>query len=152
VETVEYAQIVRRLVCLLALLLGVSASEARGRAGVFTLRLYDPTGKVPTQVTQADVIRPSAWASEQPDGTWYLYFRLTNRGNARFATLTRALARRGARLHTWQRFAFEIDGRVYLRPFVDYKAFPNGLDSSEGFEFPFSYELAHRLAKAIRGG
>ncbi len=82
-----------------------------------------------------------------------LSFRLTTNGARKFHSLTRALARRGARLRRPQRFAFAVNGRVYSRPFVDYRAFPNGLDGRTGIQVEgMTLATAQRLAREIRRG
>ncbi len=134
-----------------ALAVSVSISAAAGAASHFELRVYDPARLAKAEVTSADVIRSSAPAGPQPGGSAYLYFRLTKQGVIRFHALTRALARRGARIHRRLPFAVEINDRVRARPFVDYKAFPDGLDASTGIEIDgLPLTLARMLARQMR--
>jgi preprotein translocase subunit SecD len=115
--------------------------------------MYDPAGQSKWAVGTADVVRSSARASRQPGGFATLSFRLTNNGAMKFHNLTRALARRGARLHRAQRFAFEVDGRVVSLPSIDYRAFPNGLDGRSGIQVEgLKFATAQRLARGIRQG
>jgi hypothetical protein len=117
------------------------------------LRFYDATGVVKAQVTAGDVIRSSARAGREPDGHAFLYFRLTSTGVAHFRSLTHGLARLGAKAHRFEAAAFEINGRVYARPQVDYRQFPDGMDAQPGLDIGIaSLDFARRLAKEIRGG
>lgn len=46
-----------------------------------------------------------------------------------------------------------VDGHVYARPSVDYRAYHDGLDGSSGLEMgSLRLAVAQRLAKEIRGG
>jgi len=130
-----------------------SVSPALDRTDQFGFRIYDPTGRVSTEVTGADLVRSSVRAVHQPGGAATLYLRLTKAGAAKFHSLTRALARRGAQLHRHQSFAVEIGGHVYARPWVDYRADPDGMDGSSGLEMvSVPLAVAQRLAREIRGG
>lgn len=107
-------QAMRRFtVSMLAVSLALIASSA-GWAGNSRVefRVYDPTGVVRTEVTGSDVVRSSVHAV-RVSGTVHLYGGLTKTGASKFQSLTRALARRGARLHRPQSFAVAIDGHVY---------------------------------------
>jgi len=131
----------------------VLAPSARSAASHVELLIYDPVGRAKSEVRTADVVRSSARASRQPGGSAALYFRLTKIGALKFHSLTRALARRGARLHRSQRFAFEVGGRVYARPLIDYRAYPNGLDGRSGIQVDgLKLATAQRLAREIRQG
>jgi len=131
----------------------VCAPSTRSAARHVELRIYDSVGQAKWEVRTPDVVRSSARASRQPGGVAALYFRLTTNGAFKFHSLTRALARRGTRLHRSQRFAFEVDGRVYARPFIDYRASPNGLDGRSGIQVGgLKLATAQRLARGIRQG
>lgn len=137
------------------LVLSISLATSAGRAGTkqYELRIYDPTRQVKTEVTSAEVVRSSVRASRGPAGSGILDFALTKPGASRFLSLTRALARRGARLHRNQSFALAIGGRVFSRPFVDYRRFPGGLPGNAGIEVQLPrLAAAQKLAKEIRGG
>jgi preprotein translocase subunit SecD len=115
------------------------------------IRIYDATGHVRVEVTERDVVGPSVkvWRA---DGTTNITFELTTRGQRMFLRLTRGLARRGAKLHRTQHFALAVRGRVYSRPFIDYRASPNGLDATEGLSISnVRPGIAKRLADALRG-
>jgi hypothetical protein len=118
-------------------------------AGLF---VYDTASEVNVVVTRADVIRSSVRAVHAGYG-WSLVGDFTGRGAAKFCDLTRALAHRGARLHHHQRFAFQVAGRIYARLFVDYRATPNGLCGSPGFEVTaLTHGVARKIAVEIRTG
>jgi hypothetical protein len=141
----------RFTVSMLAVSLALIASSA-GWAGNSRVefRVYDPTGVVHTEVTGSDVVRSSVHAV-RVSGSVHLYVGLTKTGASKFQTLTRALARRGARLHRPQSLAVAIDGHVYWRPSVDYKLFPNGIPGSSGLDMQvLRLAVAQRLAKLIR--
>ena len=70
----------------------VSVAAASVTADPFALRMYDPARLAKTEVTTADVVRSSARASRQPEGSGRLYFRLTRQGAMKFHTLTLALS------------------------------------------------------------
>ena len=141
-----------RFVLLAIATLVVAASDALASGTQFTLRVYDPTGLVKTEVTSADVVRSSFRAVLQPGGSAAVVGTLTRAGDSKFCSLTRALARRGARLRRPQHFAFEVAGRVYARPWVDYKAFPNGVCGSPAFEVVgMRLAVARTLVRLIRG-
>jgi hypothetical protein len=111
------------------------------------MRIYDPTGHVTGEVTEVDVIPSSV---ETWRGT-SVNLELTARGRRRFLRLTRGLAHRGAKLHRVQHFAIEIGGRVYSRPFIDYRVWPDGLDATPGVELSnVPPKIARRLADELR--
>jgi hypothetical protein len=139
---------------LLAVLISsaVSVTSARSDVSRVDLRIYDSAMQSRWEVRTADVVRSSAYASRVAGDSASLYFRLTASGAVKFRRLTRDLARRGARLRRAQRFVLKIDGRVYARPRVDYRAFPDGLDGRPGIEIQgLSLSTAQRLAGRIRG-
>jgi hypothetical protein len=118
----------------------------------FELRIYDPANNAKAGLTVADVVRSSARAeSGETAGSGLLYFRFTRAGVLKFRRLTRELARRGSRVHRLQRLTIEINHRVYERPTVDYRVFPDGLDASQGLEIDrLTLSVASRLAQEIR--
>ena len=119
----------------------------------FRFRIYDPLGHIKTEVTASDVLRRSARASRTPDGSWSLTFRLTDEGEAEFHRLTRALAKRGARLHRPQRFRIEMNGTVFSRSTIDYRIFPDGFGVETGMWFHgLRPATAQRLAQQMRNG
>jgi hypothetical protein len=143
--------------CLAVSVLSVSLAliaSAAGWAGNshVEFRVYDPTGVARTEATGSDVVRSSVHAL-RVSGSVTLYVGLTQTGASKFQTLTRALARRGARLHRPQSFAVAIGGHVYWRPSVDYELFPNGLPGNNGLDLQvLRLAVAQRLAKLIRSG
>lgn len=118
-----------------------------------TLRIYDSAGGAASVVGTEDVVRSSARASRGPGGSATLFLALTDDGAIKLESLTRTLARRGAKVHRPQTFTFEIDGKVYARPKIDYRAFPDGLDGSSGLEIGgLPLTVARQLAGQIREG
>jgi hypothetical protein len=119
----------------------------------YELRIYDPAGRVAAAITGAEVVRSSVRVVRESGGRFGLFVGLTKNGASAFCSLTRALARRGARLHSRQRFAVALGSHVYARPWVDYRAFPNGLCSTPGIEWAgMPLPVARRLAARIRTG
>jgi preprotein translocase subunit SecD len=119
------------------------------------LRIYDADGHAKPELTLADIVRSSVRADFDPSSRQaVLFFAFTKPGDRKFHLLTRALARRGARLHRYQHFAFAVNGHVYTRPFIDYKAYPNGFATgSVGVSMSLpSVKVARRLAGLIRSG
>jgi hypothetical protein len=130
----------------------VLAPAACGAATRFTLSIYDPSGEATTRLTMTDVVRSSARAASVEGRSAALYVRLTRVGAQKFHTLTRDLARRGARLHRPQVFVFQINSHVYARPVIDYRVYPNGIEG-DGLQIDgLRLATARRLASQIRTG
>jgi hypothetical protein len=134
----------------------VARAEAAQRvASGASVRMFDPTGQIATEVQTGDVIKSSARASREfpfDPHRGVLFFRLKPTGAVKFHVLTRALAKRGARLGRRQKFALAIGDRVVLRADIDYDATPNGLDGRQGVQVVgLSFAKAQELARAIRG-
>jgi preprotein translocase subunit SecD len=143
----------RSAVVLTTLALLISTACGGSSSHEFRFRTYDPLGDVKVQLTESDVLRRSARAVREPDGSWSFSFRLTNDGQAQFRRLTRALAVRGARLHRPLRCVTEMNGAVLSRSTVDYRIFPDGYGAEEGMWFPgFRAAAARRLADQMRKG
>ena len=145
----------------LVALIGSLAVVATGCGGdtskpEFELRIYDPTGKVPVELTTADIVRSGVRAELpelQPVGGKYavVYIPLTDAGTSKFCRLTRAGARRGRELGKQQAFVIEINGRVKSRPQLDYDATPNGICGAPGFEIQGIRRMeAQALVRLIR--
>ncbi len=147
IKTGRNAVVIATLVLLMSTACGGSSSHELG------FRTYDPLGHVKVEVTESDVLRSSARAAREPDGSWSFSFRLTDEGQAEFRRLTRALAKRGARLHRPLRCVTEMNGTVLSRSTVDYRIFPDGYGAEEGMWFPgFHPAAARRLANQMRKG
>jgi preprotein translocase subunit SecD len=133
-----------------------NAACAAGKQGPQTrLRIYDPNGQAADVLTASDIVASSVRTGAEEGGvhTDFIAFELTPRGQKRFHRLTAGLAHRGASLHRLQHFAFEVNGRVYARPFIDYRISPDGFDASGGVEIaPIPPKVAKRLAAALRRG
>jgi hypothetical protein len=141
------------LLLLLVMAVAAFSSTAVASPTQFRLRIFDPSGLVKTQVTNDDAVRSSVRAVRQPAGSAMLVGNFTKAGATKFCSLTRALARRGSRLRSPQHFAFEVAGRIYTRPWIDYRAFPNGLCGSPGFQVGgMRLSVARSLVRLIRGG
>ena len=130
-----------------ALVFLVAAGGAAAASGVRIYAIGDTTAP---QISSADIIRASIRAASDA-GQPVVAFSFTRAGAKKFHLLTLALARRGARLHRFARFAFEVDGKVYSRPYVDYRAFPQGFSGSAGVEVDVSsLATARKLAGLMR--
>ena len=118
--------------------------------------MYDPAGKVPVELTAADIVRTSVRAELpelQPVGGKYavVSFALTDTGTSKLCRLTRALARRGRELGKRQAFVVEINGRVKTRPQLDYDATPNGICGAPSVEIQgIRRKEAQALVRLIR--
>jgi hypothetical protein len=146
------------IVCCAALLVGggpvVGAATARSNAQL-TLRIFDPKGRVPAQVSLAGVVRSNTRAIQLPGdsaGSGRLSLAFTKFGRTSFCSLTRGLAHVGARLHRVQSDALEIEGRVYGRGYIEYRIFPDGLcvsGSAPNILFSMRMATARRLARLL---
>jgi len=147
----------RAVVALIGSLVVVAAGCGGGTSKrEFELRIYDPTGKVPVELTTADIVRSSVRAELpelQPVGGRYavVSIALTDTGTSKFCRLTRAVARRGRALGKRQAFVIEINGHVKSRPQLDYDATPNGICGAPGFEIQgIRRKEAQALVRLIR--
>jgi len=145
--------LMRRLTSLL-LASAVLVPAACGAGPHVEFRIFvDPANQTKLQIGFTDLARSSARATPQGGSSAVLFVGFTPEGAKKFHSLTRALAQRGAQRHRMQRFAVEIDGRIYARPLIDYRAFPNGLDGNAGIQIEgFRLADAKRLAQEIRRG
>jgi hypothetical protein len=147
IKTGTNGAVIATLVVLMSTACGGSSSHE------FRFRTYDPLGSVKAEVTESDVLRRSARAAREPDGSWSFSFQLTDEGQATFRRLTRALAKRGARLHRPLRCVTEMNGTLLSRATVDYRIFPDGYGAEKGMWFPgFRPATAQRLAHQMRNG
>jgi preprotein translocase subunit SecD len=101
----------------------IAAGGAGKPSGV---QIYAVGDRTAPRLTSADIVRSSVTAASNA-GHAVLAFGFTKAGALKFHRLTLALARRGARLHRLERFAFAVDGHVYSRPYIDYRDNPAGL-------------------------
>jgi hypothetical protein len=147
----------RTLVALIGSLAVVAAGCGGGTGKrEFELRIYDPTGKVPVELTAADIVRGSVRAELpelQPVGGGYavVSIALTDTGTSKLCRLTRALARRGRQLGKRQITVIEINGRVRSRVRIDHDASPKGICGAPGFEIQgIRRKEAQALVRLIR--
>jgi preprotein translocase subunit SecD len=101
-----------------------------------------------------DLDRKTVRAEIDPQtGEPTVILQFTPRGKQRFQHLTRSLARRGAKLGTPQHFLLVVDREVYLAPYIDYRANPNGITGDNGIQFSSlsSLDETRRLVRALRG-
>jgi preprotein translocase subunit SecD len=102
-----------------------------------------------------DLDRTSVRAAVDPQTSEpILTAQFTARGAQKFEALTRKLAERGARLGVPQHLLISVDENVLSSPFVDYHAFPHGVDGNNGFQIGGLATLRETrdLAKALRRG
>jgi preprotein translocase subunit SecD len=109
-------------------------------------------------LTGADVRKPQAMLDEQ-SSVPIVQFTLTTDGQARFRALSAAVARRGQlRAHggapDFQHLGIVLDGRLVSVPYIDYNAYPDGVDASMGSEIAggFTPRSAHVLAAVLAHG
>jgi hypothetical protein len=135
-----------------AVVLATSACGGTNETQELEFRLYDPKGKVGTQITTADIVRESAGLLPLENVRATVYVDFTDSGTSKFCRLTRSLAHRGRTLRKLQSFAVEIGGRVRKRPTIDYVANPNGFCAAPGFQIDdLPLVEAHILLEVIRG-
>jgi preprotein translocase subunit SecD len=134
--------------------IAASALTACGKSSDFDFRMYDARHQAKVEILISDVVRTSVRADRVPGNPPVVYFKLTDRGESKFRHLTRILAKRGKRLHTIERMAIEVNGKVYDRIGIDYEVFPDGLDAGNGLEILSFDDLAtaRRLANEMRMG
>jgi hypothetical protein len=143
-----------RTVAVLAGSLVVAASACGGtnEQQESEFRIYDPTGRVNTQITAADIVRESAGLVQLENVRAMVYVNFKNSGTSTFCRLTRSLAHRGRTLGKPQSFVVEISGRERRRPTIDYEANPNGFCFAPGIQISgLPLVEAHILVEAIRG-
>ena len=142
------------LVCVALVLcaLGVAGAASAQSGAKVTLRIYDPTGHSHAQVTLAGIVRSQTHVThigDLPTGTLGIVF--TKAGRTDFCKLTRALARRGARLHDHHELsAFSVNGRIYARPYIDYRVYPNGLCGVPSLSVQLKLATARHLARLLK--
>lgn len=136
--------------------------EAVDPSGYRTANIEDPAArfyvlKAVPLLTGAGITHPrtSTDGSGQPD----LVFGFTAHGAAAFTTLTRGVAERGQRLSSLgqtfnQHFAIALDGRLLSVPYIDFKAYPDGITSKNGADISggFTTRSATDLATILRYG
>jgi hypothetical protein len=103
----------------------------------------------------ADVKASTAPGTRTPD----VEFGFTATGRRGFETMTRSIARQGAAVSSPgqslnQHFAIALDNRLIEVPFVDYKQFPDGVNSDHGPEIigTLTKRSARDLAILLRYG
>jgi hypothetical protein len=137
----------------LGVLLALAAAGCGGSddAEELAFRVYDPTGKIPVEVTTEDLVRESARGGSQGDGMAVVSIELTRAGGSRFCRLTRALARRSAESGKPQRFVVEFNDEMTARPTIDYEATPDGTCGSPAIELTgLQFAEALALVRLIR--
>src|SRR4029450_12364662 len=135
-----------------AVVLTTSACGGTNETQEVDFRIYDPTGKVDTQITTADIDRDSAGLLPLENVRAALYVNFTDSGTSKFCRLTRSLAHRGRTLRKTQSFVVEISGREGRGPTIDYVANPNGFCAAPGIQIDgLPLVEAHILVEAIRG-
>jgi len=138
---------------ILATLVVVSLLTACGASNDLEFRIYDTRHQANIEILTSDLVRESAKVHKLPGNPATVYFKLTDQGQSKFRRLTRALAKRGARLHAFQQMAVEVNGKVYARPGIDYKVMPDGFTPDTGLEINVGdLATARRVAKEMRSG
>jgi hypothetical protein len=145
------------LCCAAFLATGLSVCAATAQSGrKVTLRIFDPEGHVHAHVTLAGIVRSNTRVIKLPGdqpGAAHLSLAFTKAGWTSFCSLTRGLAHVGTRLHRLQSDALTVDGRLYSRGYIEYRAFPNGLcvnGSAPRILFSMTLSSARSLTRLIR--
>jgi preprotein translocase subunit SecD len=111
---------------------------------------YALTGQ--PELTTSDFAVGSAQATFSQNGP-VVHVRLTERGRARFRTLTRHIARVGRRERRHNQLALVVGDRIVAVPTIDYEQSPSGIDSRvveiAGLS---SATEAEKIAEGLRGG
>jgi hypothetical protein len=135
-----------------AVLAGLASAAAPTTSG--PLRIYDPEGDTSAQLTIGDVFRASVKVVKNIDGRTYdIVVDLRPHGSRSFATLTRALALRGAKLHWPQTATVLVNGKVVGHQLIDYTFYPHGVGRVPEIEFGLALTLARAtsIAHVLRG-
>ena len=143
-----------RTVAALVGLLVVAASACGGSSkdDEFELEIYDPTGKVHTEITTAEIVRRSAGLAPLENLRATVYVDFTDAGASRFCRLTHSLAHGGRTVRKQQSFVVEINGREQSRPMIDHEATPDGICGAPGIQIDgLPLVEAHALVEKIRG-
>src|ERR687891_419992 len=82
----------------------------------FDFRVYDPVGRISTEVTSANIARSSARAVPQGEGSAIVSVSFTPAGVSKFCRLTRELAQRGAATGERQQLVVEVNEDVWAKP------------------------------------
>jgi hypothetical protein len=115
--------------------------------------MYDTRHQANVEILSSDLVRNSVRVGTVEGSPPSIYIKLTERGESKFHRLSRILAKRGERLHAIQQMAIEVNGKVYDRVGVDYKAYPEGLNADTGLEILRFDDPAttRRLVNEMRG-
>ena len=154
----------------------LTRAEARKRAGKGTVvvRAESPDDGPPADtwyvlrdrpvLTNEDILDPEQSFDQSPSGSGQpiVLFDFTPSGRRAMESLTRELARRGARrkvrgsapIENSQHFAIVLDDQIISVPFVDFTRHPNGFSAENGslIEGGFTIESAQRLAAVLKLG
>ena len=112
-------------------------------------------------LTNADVAR--AYAAVDPSAQEpVVVLEFTPRGQAAFETLTRTIAQRGKarsdegvdHMRALQHLVLVLDDRIMARPYIDFRASPDGIDGADGAQIQggLTPESARRIAAILNSG
>jgi preprotein translocase subunit SecD len=126
--------------------LGEREAKARGHAVQTTSGGWYALGDT-RALTNAEIAAAEPSTADQAS----VSLLLTTEGRLALRTLTRDLARRGARLQTNQHLAITLDDRLVSVPYLDWQRAPDGLEDIQiaGSETPHS---ARRIAAILNAG
>ena len=142
---------------------GIILLQAAGTGPGGVLGVVDPAGQffvligrpVPIINRELTSIAASTDAGGQPDVT----FSFTPSAARAFTAATRTIARRGSALSTTgntfdQHFAIALDGRLVTVPSIDFRAYPDGIQSGNRADISggFTARGARDLAALLRFG
>jgi hypothetical protein len=103
------------------------------------------------ELTTSDFAVDSAEATFSRNSGPVVHVRLTDRGQARFRTLTRHMAHVGRRERRHQQLALVIGDRIVAFPRIDYEQTPDGIDSRVVEIVGLSATEAEEMVEGLRG-
>jgi len=106
----------------------------------------------------ADITNPQQ-GTDPNTGTPDITFGFSSKGKSEFQNLTATIARRGALVSGLgqtlnQHFAIALDNQLISVPYIDYKAYPDGITGDDGADLTsgFTVASAHSLAADLQVG
>ena len=112
-------------------------------------------------LTGADITHPQQ-GSDENSGQPNVNFGFTSHGKSVFERVTKEIAHRGqeaqlpgvSKESAIQHFAVALDGQLITTPSIDYTAYPEGIDSSNGSQISggFTITSATELAEELQSG
>lgn len=134
-----------------------TTDERGGLAGTTSSDRYIVLNDAPA-LSGADLTDPLA-STDPVTGAPSVQFGFTHAGADAFARLTRAVARRGARISSsgapsFQHFAIALGDQLVTVPYIDFNQYPHGIDPGYGSEISggLTASTAFALAQLLQRG